>query len=217
LKPNHKSKSAFSLLELLISVAIVSFALGLPLALFRSSERMQSTVTTRAALQARARQTLDRIAGQLESSSLGVIPQSVLGAGLWTSTVDFQRAGDWNGASVDWSPAERIELVASPDDPNDGIDNDSNGLIDERIVLWTVDVGLSTESRRAIGVDVPEVLAGEIAGNGLDDNGNGLRDEAGLAFEFVGEQIVIRLSLQGRDSSKARIEHSEERRVAFRN
>ncbi len=213
----HKHTSGFSLLELLITVSILSVALGLPLMIFRSSERMQNTVTTRSALQASARLALDRIAGQLESSSLGVIPQSVLGPGLWSSTVDFQRAGDWNGASVDWAPAERIELIASAEDPDDGVDNDSDGLIDERVVVWITDVGLSTERRRVLVKDVPETLAGEIAANGVDDNGNGLRDEPGLCFEFSGEQIVIRLSLQGRDSSNARIEHSEVRRVALRN
>jgi prepilin-type N-terminal cleavage/methylation domain-containing protein len=211
------SAAGFSLVEMIIVASILSFALGVPLMILRSAERMRSTVTTHVELQAMARQAIDRIASRLESSRAAMIPQSLLGPGLWSPVVDFQIARNWSGASVNWGPPERIALLPSPEDPDDGLDNDSDGKIDERYVVWTTDVGLPTQRIVVLRRDVPEHLAGEIAGNGIDDNGNGLIDEAGLSFEFVGDQVVIRLSLQGHDSANATIEHTEERRIAFRN
>jgi len=205
------------MVELLVVASLLGFVLGAPLLLFRSAERMRSTVTTRVELAAMVHQTLDRIAGRLEGSSAAVIPQYVLGAGVASALVDYQVADGWNGASVVWRPAERIALLPATEDADDGVDNDSDGLIDERIVVWTTDFGLVTERRMTIRRDVPERLAGEIPGNGIDENGNGLLNENGLSFEFFDDQVVIRLSLEGRDSSGARIEHSEERRIAFRN
>jgi hypothetical protein len=146
-----------------------------------------------------------------------MIPQSALGAGHWSSTIDFQVATDWNGTSVVWGAPERIALLQSPEDANDGLDNDSDGMIDERIVVWTTNVGLPSERSTVLQRDVPESAAGEIAGNAIDENGNGLLSEPGLSFEFVGDEVVIRLSLQARDGSAATIEQSEERRIAFRN
>jgi prepilin-type N-terminal cleavage/methylation domain-containing protein len=209
--------AGFSLVEMVVVAAILSFVLGMPLMIFRSAERMQSTVTTRVELQAMVRQTLDRIASRLEGSSAAMIPQSLLGAGVGSPIVDFQVASGWNGANITWGPPERIALLPSPEDPDDGRDNDSDGLIDERIVVWTTNVGLASQRSAVLRRDVPERLAGEIAGNGIDENGNGLMNEAGLSFEFVDDQVVIRHSLQGRDSSNATIVHSEERRIAFRN
>jgi len=211
------SKSGFSMLELVVSASILSFVLGMPLMIFRSAERMRSSVTTRGDLQAKTRHTIDRIAGRLAGSSAGMIPQSLLGAGQWSSIVDLQVAIGWNGATVDWGTPERLALLVSPEDPDDGVDNDTDGMVDERIVVWITDVGLGTQRTTLVRRDVSELMAGEIAGNGIDDNGNGLVDEAGLAFEFVDDQVVIRLSLQGLDSSNAIIEHTEERRIAFRN
>jgi hypothetical protein len=209
--------AGFSLVELVIVAALMGVVLGAPLMIFRSAERMRSSVTTSVELRAMVRQTMDRIAGRLEGSSVGVIPQSALGAGLWSPVVDFQVARGWNGAAVDWGPPERIALQPSPEDPDDGLDNDTDGLIDERIVVWSTDVGAAAQRDLVIRRDVPERLAGETAGNGIDENGNGLLNEAGLSFEFVGEQVVIRLSLQGRDSSNATIVQSEERQIALRN
>ena len=213
----HSRTAGFSLVEMVVVASLLGFVLGVPLMIFRSAEKMRRVVTTRVQLQALVRQTIDRIAGRLEGSSAGMIPQSVLGAGIGSAVVDFQVANGWNGASIDWLPPERIALLPSPEDPNDGIDNDSDGLIDERIVVWTTDVGLANQRSLVIRRDVPEFLSGEVAGNGVDENGNGLLNEGGLVFEFVGDEVVIRLSLQGRDSSGGMIEHSEERRIAFRN
>ncbi len=215
----HSRTAGFSLVEMVVVAAILGVALGGPLMFFRSAERMRSTVTTRTELQAMVRQTMDRIAGRLEGSSIGVIPQSALGPGLWSQVIDFQVASGWNAAAstVTWQAPERMALLPSPEDPNDGIDNDTDGLIDEHVVTWITDVGSANERTLVIRRDVPERLAGEIAGNAVDENGNGLVNEAGLCFEFDVDHVVIRLSLQGRDNSNATIEHSEERRIAFRN
>jgi hypothetical protein len=211
------STTGTTLLELLVALVILCFVLGLPLMMFRSSERLQNTAVTRAELDSRARRALEQVAGRLELSGADVIPQSALGAGMGADTVDLQVATDWNGAAVVWAPQEQIALVESLDDPDDGDDNDSDGRVDERRVVWTTDVGLPTQRTTVLCEDVAEALAGEIPGNLRDDNGNGLIDERGLVFQFIDDRVVVRLTLQGRESSGAIVAVFSERTIAFRN
>lgn len=207
MKRSHRS--GYSLIELVLATGILAMVLGIPLALLRSSDRLQKTTTSRAELQARARRVLDRIAERLESASQ---LQSIAIDGF-----DFQLATGWDGTAVVWSPVESLRLVASPNDPNDGVDNDSDGRIDERVLLWTRDVGLLTEQVTELCDDVPETMIGETAGNGSDDNGNGLTDEPGVAFEFLPERIVVRIGLDGLDGAGSQVVHVAERGIALRN
>jgi type II secretory pathway pseudopilin PulG len=202
-------RGAYTLVELLFATGILALVLGIPLALLRSSQRLQSTATSRVELQARSRRVLDRLAERLEGASQ-LQSQAVDGFG-------FQLAEGWDGANVLWSPLERFDLVASEHDPDDGVDNDSDGLVDELALVWTLDAGLPSELVTLLDDDIPETMAGETPGNGSDDNGNGLIDEPGLAFDFLGERIVVRVALEGRDSAGARVTHVAERGIALRN
>jgi hypothetical protein len=198
-----------TLLEVVVAAGILAMVLGIPLMLVRSSERLQSTTTSRAELQARARRVLDRIAERLESASQ---LQAMAIDGF-----DFQLATGWDGTAVIWSPLERLELVPATNDPDDGVDNDRDGLVDEKDLVWTRDVGLASEQVTQLCDDVPETMIGETPGDNVDDNGNGLVDEPGVAFEFLTERIVVRIGLVGRDSSGDRVEHLAERGIALRN
>ena len=57
------------MLETVIVAALLSLVLGFPLMIFRSAERMRSSVTTRGELQAQVRLTLDRLTSRLELAS----------------------------------------------------------------------------------------------------------------------------------------------------
>jgi hypothetical protein len=56
-------------------------------------------------------------------------------------------------------------------------------------------VGLASERRVTIVNGIGELLEGEVL-NALDDNGNGLIDEAGLSFSSDEGTLNIRLTVQ---------------------
>jgi hypothetical protein len=63
---------------------------------------------------------------------------------------------------------------------------------------------------------VREALEGE-AFNGLDDNGNGLVDERGLAIELDGDVLTVHLSLERRGPDGAPIVRTQQTSVRLRN
>jgi type II secretory pathway pseudopilin PulG len=212
-----RSRSGFSLVELALVVGLLGLVLGIPLLLLRSSRRLQETATTRASLDGLARRTLDALSRRLELSGVTTIPQAGGGPALGTSNVEFQPAVDWIDDTVVWGATERLALASEPTDPNDGVDNDGDGLIDEKRVLWTTDLGLLSEQTRVVCKNVADMLTGELGGNGFDDNGNGLIDEQGLVFSFDGDRVTVRLALAARDAGGSTIQHTAERVIAFRN
>jgi hypothetical protein len=109
-----------------------------------------------------------------------------------------QNLGVQNGQVV-LGDAESIELVVQggqvlwrqrPDE------------LDERMVVWTRWVA--------------EYLDGELP-NGVDDNGNGLTDETGLAFVVSGSQVEIFLCLERRGDDGQVVRHQRSAVVTCRN
>jgi len=211
------SRAAFSLVELILALSILGLLLGMPLLLMRSADQLQDSRTAIAELEQRARRALDAIAERLESSGTTAIPQWGGGPGVGVSVVDFQVAAGWTAGAPTWAPAERLQLADDPADPDDGLDNDGDGLVDEKRILWIRDAGLPTQSIRVLCTGVQDTLAGELPGNGLDDNGNGLVDEPGLSFAFDDDRVIVRLGLEKRDGSGRRQVHVGQRTVTFRN
>lgn len=209
--------AGFTLVELVVAASILAMVLGVPLLLLRTSRRVQETHTVRIQLQSIARRTLDRIAQRLEASGTSVIPQAAVPPGMWTTIVDYRPATGWLDGAVVWGPAERIQLADDPADPPDGIDNDRDGLIDEKRVVRILDFGGPGQRTEVLCESVREWLEGEIPGNGLDENGNGLIDEPGFVFTFEGDRVVVWLTLEKRDGSGFRVIHTASRVIAFRN
>jgi len=113
-------------------------------------------------------------------------------------------------------PTSRIAFQNHPSDPDDGIDNNGNGLVDEGQVILMRNVGLANETTTVIVPWVREFTEGEIA-NGNDDNGNGLIDERGLSFELVGQTLNIRITLERLDSDQRPLVRTVETSVRLRN
>ena len=208
-----RTNSGFSALELLVAVSILAFAIGVPLVLLSSSQQLQTAATTRAELRLQARRAVDRIAEQLAASSAGWLAQNALPP----PGITYQVASGWAAGGPIVQPAEQLALVVTPTDPDNGVDDDRDGLVDERRLEWTTDFGLPSARTHVLCNDVLENLAGEVAGNGVDENGNGLLDEPGFVVTIGVDDAVIRLSLGGRDSQGVRIDHTTVRTVAFRN
>jgi hypothetical protein len=98
----------------------------------------------------------------------------------------------------------RIQFEYDPRDPNDGLDNDGDGVIDEgRVVLIQNFGGGALQRTTVLGNGVREYLEGEIQ-NGADDNGNGLVDERGFCLTWNGVRMGVRVSLERVDTRGAR-------------
>ena len=133
-----------------------------------------------------------------------------------SSALDYAQGIGFNAGAVVWGPPERIELNYGLSDPNDGIDNDGDGLVDEREIVWRENPGLANERSFVLCRNVAELLDGEVL-NGNDDNGNGLIDEAGLCFDFDGKRVMVRITVQGADAHGLLISKTAQQAVSLRN
>lgn len=213
------SRAGYSLVELAVAVTLLVIVLGLPALILGTSSRAYHTSTTAGEVDLRARRALDVIAARLASSALGQIPAAGTGAGFPHSTLTYRVATgyDFDTDETDWAPDERLELQPEPGDPVDGADNDGDGLIDEHRLVLIRDLGLATERTQVLCTRVARSLEGELPGNGIDDNGNGFVDEAGLMIAFEGERVLLALTVERRDLFRAPIVHTARRSVALRN
>ena len=194
----HRSRGGFSLLELIIAlgVAVLIFAnIGLVL---RSGSEQREAQSIRGDLDVLIERTLDRISLALMSADVGSLDPTAPSPSFQSALEYVQNLGVQNGQVV-LGDAESIELVVQggqvlwrqrPDE------------LDERTVVWTRWVA--------------EYLDGELP-NGVDDNGNGLTDETGLAFVVSGSQVEIFLCLDRRGDDGQVVRHQRSAVVSCRN
>lgn len=111
-----------------------------------------------------------------------------------TSWIEYRTPEAVNGSNFDWSGTTRVEFAYFPDEVDDGVDNNGNGLIDEGVVQVTTNLGEDDEQTRVVKRWVAELAEGELP-NGLDDNGDGLIDEGGLCFYYKGGSLVMQITV----------------------
>lgn len=207
--------SGFTLVEVVIVLALVSVVMGSVITVLRSSMRACQVGSTAGHLEALLNRALDHIAERLQASShTAVVP--ALASPFSSPQIDFQRSVGYAGGAVTWSPTERIAFQYRPGEVDDGIDNDGDGIVDDGQVVWTRDVGLPSETSTVLADGVTEFLQGETLNN-KDDNGNGLIDERGLCFTVDASSVVVRLTLAARSADGVVVTKTMEKRVFFRN
>jgi hypothetical protein len=188
------SMRGLSLIEVVLGLVLVLAAVAAALSITSTASSVTAATTARGQLDVRVHRTLDRIARELVAAredSLDPDAEAPLGA----SALSFQRAVDDGAGGIAWSSMRRIESLPSPADPEDGIDNDGNGLVDDREIWLVRDFALPGERRSLLTRHVASFLEGE-SSNVTDDNGNGLIDERGLSIEHRDGVLVIRITLQ---------------------
>jgi hypothetical protein len=187
----------YTLLEMSIALVMLVMVVGAMVTIGVSSDRSYRTGTTAAHLEAQVETAIERIVSDLRIARLdSLTPDPAPGAG--TVAIEYvQPVGIVNGV-VQWSPLRRLAFEYDPRELNDGLDNDSDGLVDEGMVVLTEDVGGPGQRRHVITRWVRELAAGEVA-NGRDDNNNGLVDEPGFFVERFDKTIVVHLTLEKKD------------------
>jgi prepilin-type N-terminal cleavage/methylation domain-containing protein len=194
----RSARAGFSLLELLVALAVAGLIFANVGLVLSSGSDTRERESIRGDLDVQLDRTLDRIALTLMSADAESLDPSAPSPAFQNALEYVQNLGVQNGEVVLGDP-ERIELVVQggqvlwrqrPDE------------LDERMVVW---------SRWVAGY-----LDGELP-NGVDDNGNGLIDETGLAFVVSGSQIEIFLCLERRGDDGQIVRHQRSAVVACRN
>ena len=197
-----RDEHGLTLLEVMISALVIAAIVGGAYSVLFTGADTYSTGATIVDLQEHTNRVVDEIAERLAvsgQSTLSPLPTTTTASAV----VTFQECQGFTAGSVIWAPPGRIGLRYSPTDPNDGVDNDGNGLVDECECVCTFDLGGPDERTVVLTRWVREYLEGEVP-NGSDDNGNGLTDERGLAFTRDGDAWTVRLTLE-RPDAKGRI------------
>lgn len=214
--PRHH-QSGLSLLELLIALGIfITVSAGISDVLITTSDTYQTGITI-SVLESKGRRALDKMAIQLVGSGVGTfIPNPELPFG--STTLTFQPCAGYDSANsvADWGRVVRFELRDEQGDVEDGIDNDRDGLIDERELIQVIDVGLPSEREVALLSGITRYLEGELP-NGIDDNDNGLIDEEGVVFSLLGTRLHIQITVAGRGAKGLMLERTVSTAVVVRN
>lgn len=192
------SRAGFSLIELMIGIAVAGLILGNLAMVVRTSTTAVESGVFGSNLEDRADRTMDRIALALMSTSAEKLDE-VQFAPNHVSAIDYEVIVD----VVDGDPFEGVP---------ERIEFDSQ----EGRIVWKRAPDSPDEMQNVWTRWVPGMQEGEEF-NGVDDNGNGLTDEEGLAFNRDAEQVLVRLTLQREDSKKVVYVRSRSRRVTCRN
>ncbi len=192
---NRNPNSAFTMLEMAISLAILSMAMGSALFLSaRGTAGCEQSMAESALLGRVGRaceQILDLVVGANKANMIPPDP----GVPWGCDSLEFERSIGWSAGEVQWSPRVRIAFEIEENELDNGLDDDGDGRIDEGRIVAIQNPGGIDETRRVIIRGVRRLLEGELM-NGLDDNGNGLIDESGMSFERSDEILILRLTLE---------------------
>jgi len=191
-------RAGFSLLELLIGLAIFGLVLGNIVMLQNASNDAYESGVFGSALDDQVDSTMDRIQQAIMSTSVDRLDE-VLTAPSFVSSIEYEIVTD----VVDGEPIvgvpERIEFVTATGQ-----------------IVWTRNPDAPDEMMLIWNKFVPELLEGETV-NGVDDNDNGIADEEGLAFNRDASQIQFRLTMSRTDSQGVVYTRTRSRRATCRN
>ncbi len=189
--PASKSEAGFTLHEMAIGMAMMVITLGGIASFVKVGVESNQVMARQSAIDSKVGRVLDAVTRELGQSGITQLTPAVPAG---DESLTFLTALDY-AEGVTWSNPSRIEFQYDPSDPNDGVDNNGNGLIDEGYVVLVTNSGMANEDSRILATGVREYLQGETF-NAVDDNGNGLVDEQGFCIELVDNTLVVRLSLQ---------------------
>jgi len=196
---NNGERGGFTLIEVSISVALLALILGgLGLALQVSFGLFRRTAME-SDLNARCGRALERVVSEMRGTGLDSFAQDLttpLGMPtVWSETLEFGRGADWVADAMVWGEGRRFTIQLADGELDNDVDDDGDGLVDERALVLIRRPGEIDEDRVVIASNLCEYLEGEVP-DGVDNNGNGLVDERAFCVALADAGIEIRLSLQ---------------------
>ena len=213
--PDGSRRGGFTIVEIMIAMTILAVVGGAITLAVQSSIGVYSTATRVVDLEDQGRYTLQRIKTLLLATSQTMINPRP-GSPASTNSVDFQRAVGAVGLAITWGNLERIQFQYEPSELNDGNDNNGNGLVDEGRLVWIQNVGLASQRQIVLCKYVRELQQNETPAAG-DENGNGLTNESGMCFDFSGNNVNMRLTIERFDSQGVLISRTFQSTITVRN
>jgi len=194
----RKRRAAFTVVEVVIAMTLIGLVLTKLTLVMDEARRAHQEESISMALDDQAMELMDKIAFAIVGSSAESLDPTPA-APFYSGTIHYQISlGVEDGKAV-WSDPEVIGLT---EDSGQVYWGQNVGAADERIVVWANTVS--------------EMLEDELL-NGVDDNGNDLADELGLAFVLDEKAVTIRLSLERERDGGKKIQVTKETTVTCRN
>jgi prepilin-type N-terminal cleavage/methylation domain-containing protein len=192
----RRSRSGFTLLEVVLTAALLASVMGAALMVVQRGKSAMAEGHLHARAEARAQRALGRVVAELRGAGIDALTPTLNPNGTTsTQTVTFEPLVGVSGAAPVWGNPVRIALTPAPEDPADNRDNDSDGLVDECVLTLTRNVGSVGQTSFLLCTQVSERAEGELP-NGIDDNGNGLIDEAGFSIQRIGTMLTVRITVE---------------------
>lgn len=190
--------AGFTLLEMLITMVLIGLVLTKLTLVMDEARRAHQEESLSMALEDQAMELIDRISYAIIGSARERLTPANE-APFPMAEIRYQVSlGVEDGQPV-WSDPEKIGL----DEETGQVYWGQNvGEVNERLVVWANTVS--------------EMLEDELM-NGVDDNGNQLADELGLAFVLDDRSVTIRLSLERAGEEGKTIQVTRETTVTCRN
>ena len=191
-------RAGFTLLEMTMTVALLAIFAVKVASVIDTTTKTTEIDIQQTAIDAQARQVLRQIGFAVMGSHPASLDPNML-APLNQASLKYQVNLGISDGEVVWTEPEEVALeegrqrIYWSDNPD---------AADERRIVWTSLVA--------------PYLEGEIP-NGIDDNGNGLIDEKGLAFSISGSAISMKLTLERVKDDGTTLTSTVETVVACRN
>jgi type II secretory pathway pseudopilin PulG len=187
-------RAGFTFIELAISLTMLVLLLGTVGIVQQRGQKAARAIQTTSEVERRADRALRMVTNKIAGvgvSKLVPDPTSSLGA----DTITFQTPLAVSATGVvTWGNRMRFALAMDDGEIDNGLDDDGDGLVDERRLVLTLNVGTANEQTLDICHGVAKWLEGETP-NGIDDNGNGVVDEHGFNVRRVGNLLQMRLTV----------------------
>ncbi len=202
----HTPRRGFTLLEMAVALVLFALVIGNVYTILGGTSKAMGERSASFEADTQARRALDRIAlaivGSFEDSIYDTSETPNSQAQI--NYVEYLGMTDTDGDGTSehvYSDPMRIALT-----------DDAGGE-----VTWFESPGGEAEKRVIWVKDVPPFAIGEIGANGIDDNGNGLIDEHGLALVKEGRSVRITISLRRSDGAGGFLERELSTTVTCRN
>ena len=177
---HRRRERGATVLEISIAMLLLTAVL-LPMAVILSrTSRAYATLAKRTSTTARASVIMDRLVAELTNARFVSLTPPIPDASTW---VRFEKIIGFDGDIPLYSDPVQIDLVPRELRPEDGIDDDGDGLIDEGAIRVWVDHPPYSMSPGA--EDEETVVAKEIAKAGLSFTRRGAFLEISSRFEEV--------------------------------
>jgi hypothetical protein len=199
---------------IMVSIVVLSMLTAISVDTLLNTANTADACIGRSTLDLEAHNLLESLMRELIAADVGSISPNPFPNG--SGTIHFRCLASIQNSALIWSDERSLILRASSRDPQDGMDNDRDGHIDEVELVLLRNVGELDQSELVLNEHIPRLAPNELA-NGLDDDGDGLIDEAGFSIAVNDGILVLRLTIQGRDAAQRRISRSVESAVRLRN